>query len=380
MTPQAHLKIFIASLKLRRGEPVLAAVSGGADSLCLLLLMRDAGFAVQALHCNHGLRGKDSDLDQKAVEHFCLQRGIPLSLFKKKIGKGSGLEERSRNWRRACYAKAAAEAGARFVFLGQHARDQAETLLLNLARGAGVRGAMAMQPLAPLEGSPARLARPFLELEPQALRDELRRRKISWREDASNGDTRFARNAIRHQVLPVLERLVPGATRHLAAFTRRSGAKGLAGLDEGATRRVAALLSRGRGSVDLKGGLALEASAGKLRLKPTLSIEKVRVRKDWRPEPNAFWLSDVNLAKHLKVRNARPGDRFRPFGMKGSRLVFDFLAEQKVPSWQREEWPLLTHGKSGEILGVLGLRQAEGYRIRPEIKEALRVTWAPLTS
>jgi tRNA(Ile)-lysidine synthetase-like protein len=374
--PQDILRKFNLSLKLGPGEAVLCAASGGADSLCLLALLHEAGLAVSALHCDHGLRGKESVLDAAAVEKFCRRRDIPFILFKKKIGKGSGLEERSRRWRRACYAQAAKKIGARFVFLGHHARDQAETLILNLARGSGLKGSLAMQPLAPLERGHAQLARPFLEVEPQALKAELKKRGIRWREDASNADTGFARNAIRHRILPVLENLLPRATLHLAAFTRRAHEGGLPGIDDKGLQRVRELLAKGRGEADLKHGLALEASAGSLRLKPKIKVERRAVGKDWRPEPNAFWFSDVTLAKQLKVRGARAGDRFRPFGMKGSRLVFDLLAEHKVPAWRREGWPLLTASKGALILGVLGLRQADQHRIRRATRQALRVTWA----
>jgi tRNA(Ile)-lysidine synthetase-like protein len=314
-------------------------------------------------------------LDQRLVEDFCLLRRIPLFIFKKKLGKGSGIEERSRAWRRQCYARAAAEAGARFVFLAHHAQDQAETLLLNLARGAGAKGAMAMLPLSPLEGSKARLARPFLGLLPADLKAALKKRGLGWREDISNADLKFARNSVRHRVLPELEKLLPGATLHLAAFTRRVKGAGLPGMDAAATQRIAELIAKGRGSVDLKGGAALEASKGVLRLKPSLKVERRRPGREWRPEANAFWFSDVRLEKQLKLRHAAKGDRIRPFGMKGSKLVFDILAEEGVPAWKRESWPLIFHRKTGEILGILGLRQAEGYRIGPDNKEALRVSW-----
>lgn len=373
--PKDILSKFITDLKLGTGETVLCAVSGGADSMCLLVLMHELGVNVVALHCNHQLRGKASDLDQRVVQALCDQRGIELVLFKKAMGKGSGLEARCRNWRRECYGLSARRYRARFVLLAHHARDQAETLLLNLIRGAGLKGALAMQPLAPLEGSSAELGRPFLGLMPDPLKAALKSRKLSWREDASNKETRFARNAIRHKVLPLLESLVPGATSHLAAFTRRARGSGLPGLDDPGLQRVKALLKKGSGSVDLKGGLALEASAGSLRLKPLLKIERRRVGKDWQPEANAFWFSNVSISKDLKVRAARAGDRFRPFGMKGSRRVFDLLAQHKVPAWRRDGWPLLVSGKTAMVLGVLGVRQAEAYRIGPSTKEALRVTW-----
>ncbi|MES2201617.1 MAG: tRNA lysidine(34) synthetase TilS [candidate division FCPU426 bacterium] len=277
---------------------LIVAVSGGADSVCLFHAMKATGREFTVLHCNHRLRGRESDLDEKFV------RGLwkSVKVFRKKIKAGPGMEERARDWRRECYAKA----GAKYVYLAHHAGDQTETLLLNLMRGAGLAGAAGMREMVPL--GKVRLVRPWLEMDPKHIRKELKSRKLSWREDASNQDTDLKRNALRKKILPVLEKVLPGASLRMAAFCRRAseaadvldavvdkelrkiGAsrtwdreallkmepglrrlvlKRLGGriMDEAAILRAELLLLKGSGKADLRLGYFLETNRKTLRLR-----------------------------------------------------------------------------------------------------------------
>jgi tRNA(Ile)-lysidine synthase len=217
---------------------LLVAVSGGADSVALLRAVTELGPAlgwqVDVLHCDHGLRAQ-SGAEARFVDALCHKLDVSLYAYKAKLKKGAGLEERARHWRRSCYEHAALRSGARLILLAHHAQDQAETLILNLVRGAGSAGAQAMRPLAPMkEGSPLLLGRPFLGLNPQVLRDYLRGLKQAWKEDASNRDTKHARNHVRHEVLPRLLSVNPQAVKNLADFAARAQAgkpeRDLAGL------------------------------------------------------------------------------------------------------------------------------------------------------
>ncbi len=124
-----------------------------------------------------------------------------------------------------CYAHAAAQSGARLVLLAHHAQDQAETLLLNLIRGAGAAGARGILGLAPLPERPGtQLGRPFLTLLPQELRAYLQSLKQPWKEDRSNRDRSLARNRIRQGVLPQLAAINPKAVANLAGFAARAQA------------------------------------------------------------------------------------------------------------------------------------------------------------
>lgn len=353
---------------------LLCATSGGADSLCLLWMLAKLYQPLLAIHCNHGLR-PEADTEERRLERFCGARGIAFRAFRSRIKAGPGLEARARQWRRRCYALAAKEVGARYVFLAHHAGDQAETLLLHLMRGAGLRGALAMHENSPLEGSRVRLLRPWLQQDPAQFRQILRHAKIRWSEDKSNRELGPLRNRLRLQVMPLMEKMLPGATLHLAAFPERLKRRALPGLESKAMQRVEALLRQGHGEVPLGSGKQLRLSRGRLRLQTPLQIERRKVLANWAPEPNAFWISNVALEKDLGLRGAKAGDRFRPFGMKGSRLVFDVLAESGIPSWERAGWPLLVDQKEDTIFGILGVRQAEEGRLAPTTRQALRVSW-----
>jgi tRNA(Ile)-lysidine synthase len=438
--PVPTLKNFLRQPALARGpKRLVVACSGGADSVALLVAAAQAGPAlgwdVAALHCQHGLRGAAAKADAALVEGLCGGQGLRLLRFDAKLAPGPGTEARARAWRRRCYAQAAEGSGARLVLLAHHARDQAETLLLNLARGAGSKGAAAMLALAPLEGCVGvRLGRPFLGLLPQDLRRWLKGKRVAWREDASNLDQRLARNRVRHAVLPQLEAINPRAVAHLAAFSAdlacRKAAPGLEaalGLDRAARARVLALLKRGHGSTDLGGGRQLLVSAGSLHLKggvfggrdasgpawafspgsraaedasveaplaaeaPQCAAEAVELGlgpTEWgawsfqlKPgraearklgQASAYWFSPALLGAGARLRAALPGERLRPFGFNGSRLIRDILADAGVPAWQRPLWPLLE--ARGKPLALPGIRRGQGLEAEPG-QAALTLTW-----
>jgi len=404
MDPILAVRQFLSRPALARGRKrLIVACSGGADSVALLHAAASAGKAlgwqVAVLHCQHGLRGRASQADADSVAQHCADLDLPLRIFEARLGRGAGVEERAREWRRQCYAKAAAETGSNLVLLAHHARDQAETLLLNLVRGSGPAGAAAMLDWAPLQPGPGpRLGRPFLGLEPAALRRWLRHRGLAWREDASNLDQRLARNRIRLAVLPLLESINPKAVDHLAAYARgQASAKHAAplerglGLDRGARHRVSALLLRGQGSTDLGHGKRLEVSNGNARIwmanpaVQALSLGAFEWGPGWRfslkpgvptarklKQGRSYWFSRDLLKAEPRWRACGEGQRMRPFGLDGSRLCRDLLAEAGVPAWQREAWPLL-ETKDGN-LALPGVRRGQGYEAKAG-EDALELRW-----
>ncbi|HXC65649.1 MAG TPA: tRNA lysidine(34) synthetase TilS, partial [bacterium] len=402
--PILAVRQFLSRPALARGRKrLIVACSGGADSVALLQAAASAcpamGWELAVLHCQHGLRGRESEADAALVASHCADLDLPLRLFETRLGRGAGVEERARDWRRQCYAKAAAETGSNLVLLAHHARDQAETLLLNLVRGSGPAGAAGMLALAPLRpGAGPRLGRPFLGLDPVSLRRWLKHRSLAWREDASNLDQRLARNRIRLSVLPLLESINPKAVMHLAAYSQGLGTakraasleQGL-GLDRSARSRVSGLLARGRGSTDLGHGKRLEVSNGSARIwMANAEIQSLNVGAyEWGPGwrfslkpgvPNArklkqgrsFWFSLDLLKAAPRWRACGDGQRMRPFGLDGSRLCRDLLAEAGVPAWQREAWPLL-QTKDGN-LALPGVRRGQGYEAKAG-ENALELRW-----
>ena len=212
------------------GSTVLCAVSGGADSVYLLHrlygLRRELDFTLVAAHYDHRLRGSESTQDAKFVEEF-VRLCCPAERLYTPQGPGKelpgvalitgsgdvageaarlrqGLEETARQMRYAFLQKAAEQAGADLIATAHNASDNAETVLLHLGRGSGLRGLAGMPP------KRGNLIRPLLTTSREEIETYLRYRGLPWREDATNRDDAYARNRLRHQVLPVLEDLFPG--------------------------------------------------------------------------------------------------------------------------------------------------------------------------
>lgn len=192
---------------------LLVGLSGGADSMALLHLLMDAGCNVTAVHVNHGLRGDASDGDEAFVREVCKGMRIPVLSFRALPPDRPG-EGWAREARYGFFRQAMAQTQADALVLAHHRDDQAETLLLHLLRGAGLTGLTGMTAETMLEG--LHILRPLLPYGRDELRAYLTERGIAWREDASNSDVRYLRNALRLQVLPTLERLAPGASARMA--------------------------------------------------------------------------------------------------------------------------------------------------------------------
>lgn len=183
--------------------PVLAMVSGGADSTLLVTVLTELGFAVRGLHVAHRLRGADSDADAA----FCRQLPVPVAVVDGRVAAGANLEARLRDVRRAAALGAAAGDP---IATGHTATDRAETVIYRLATSGGVNALPALPPAAPP------FYRPLLDVTRAEVRDELARRALPWREDPSNDDPAFARNRIRSEALPVLLALNPRADANIA--------------------------------------------------------------------------------------------------------------------------------------------------------------------
>ncbi len=214
------------------GETVLVALSGGCDSVALLLCLQELRDALwirlAAAHVNHGIRGAEADRDQAFAEELCRRLDIPLAVFREDVpalakARHESLEEAARRCRYRCLAEAAERFGAAAVATAHHRDDQSETVLMNLLRGSGLRGLAGIRPVSALGGPEKRLRliRPLLERTRGELRDYVLARGFSWCEDSSNGDLALSRNRIRHELLPEAERIFPGASAHLAASAAR---------------------------------------------------------------------------------------------------------------------------------------------------------------
>ena len=219
MTRMNDLPAARSALEKIEEGPVLAAVSGGLDSMCLLHLLtawgRERSITVTAAHFNHQLRGPESDRDERFVRDWCGAHGVPFVSGRGDVRGlaaqgGQSIEEAAREARYAFLTKEKERLGCRYVLTAHHADDNAETMLLNLLRGTGLRG---------LTGIPAArgfLLRPFLQVAREELAAYAAAHSIPYVEDSTNALDDAARNVLRHQVLPVLKRLNPQAVEHMS--------------------------------------------------------------------------------------------------------------------------------------------------------------------
>ncbi|MDD2978591.1 MAG: tRNA lysidine(34) synthetase TilS [Hespellia sp.] len=190
------------------GDKVIVGVSGGADSVCLFSMLADyrleMDFSMVAVHVNHNLRGQAALDDQQYVERLCEQAGVPLEICSEDVAayareQKQSLEEAGREVRRRAFASAKEKFGATKIATAHHMNDNAETMLLNLARGTGLKGLGGISPYG--DG----IIRPLLCLTRAEIERYLAKRQIPYCTDESNRSNAYTRNRIRNHVIPYLE-------------------------------------------------------------------------------------------------------------------------------------------------------------------------------
>lgn len=197
---------------LRPEDRVLCAVSGGADSMCLLSWLHDnaqtLGITVAAAHFNHCLRGEESDRDEEFVKDFCRREGISFACGRGDVAalardSGRSTEDAARAMRYDFLRSAAKKTGCNKIATAHNAEDNAETMLLNLVRGAGARGLAGIPPVRD------EFIRPLLSTTRAEILSYLNDRGICYVTDSTNLDDDYTRNKLRHRVMPVLSELNP---------------------------------------------------------------------------------------------------------------------------------------------------------------------------
>ena len=415
-----RMEAFIRSEKLLPpGSRVLCAVSGGADSVCLLgalyELREKLGFSLLAVHYNHNLRGEESLRDENFVRELVKTRFPEVELHisggdvaARARETGAGLEETAREMRYAFFNEVARNTGADRIATAHTADDNAETVLLHLARGTGLQG---LTGISPIRGN---LIRPLLTATRRDVEDFLSTKQLPHVEDSSNCDDYFARNRVRHQVIPVLEGLYPGFSRrvtenaaHLRAdsqyLTQQAqlltahAAEAEDGLsipasllaqapDPIAMRAVRKLLERLRGGDDtcaaphLEGILALcrsDSPSGEVHLPggavafreyDALHLVRALPHREWEVNitpciyegqtqtGRELWLS-LEKTPDLCVRTRREGDELKLPGRPTKPLKKWFI-DLKIPRHDRDALPVLTVGGKAAAAALVGPDEA----------------------
>lgn len=210
-------KTIIQFQMIPKGARLVVGLSGGADSVALLHalhgMQEEFAWQLIAVHIHHGLRGEEADGDARFAEDFCASLGIPCIVKRYDVkaeakAHGLGEEETGRLLRYAAFRQAAGERG--FIAVAHHQKDQAETVLMRLCRGTGLKGLTGMQPVR------ENICRPLLFCTRAEIEEYCRENGLLWKEDSTNREEKYTRNKLRLRVLPLLEEINPQAVAHIA--------------------------------------------------------------------------------------------------------------------------------------------------------------------
>ena len=414
----------------------LVALSGGADSVCLLLILRKLGYQTEAVHCNFHLRGEESNHDEDFVKKLCYDNGIVLHLIHfdtetyAKLHHVS-IEMAARTLRYQYFEQLRTDIGATAVCVAHHRDDSVETVLMNLMRGTGIRGLCGIQPLHD------HIVRPLLCLTRNNIEAWLREQGQSYVTDSTNLQPDVVRNHIRLQLLPLMRQRFPAVddniqrtASHLCEVTRvykQAISVAMKRLITGNSLDVSMLLQEPSAEAilfewltpygfvpdvvelianrlpDIESGRSWQSATHELTIhdshlilqpieteRPTLHIpepgtyvytdsERFRIKKEEGAQlirsSETCSLDAKDITFPLTIRPVTTGDRFRPLGMKGSRLVSDMLCDKKMNIFERRRQLVVTDAK-GNILWLVGIRPSEDHRINTETKQTLIIEYA----
>ena len=242
---------------IEREDDVVTGVSGGADSVCLLFLLHryclENGCRLTAVHVNHMIREEEADRDEAFVKELCRKLEVPYVSEKTNVpalaGKlGQSEEEAGRQARYEILCRIA-KTKSRVIAVAHHRDDNAETVLFNLIRGAGIRGLSGMQPVVLRDG--CRIIRPLLAESRETIESYLEEKQLGFCTDVTNQDTEYSRNALRLNVLPELSRINSKAVEHICLSAEHlAEIEGY--LERETDQKYAAAVSSENGSLKIK--------------------------------------------------------------------------------------------------------------------------------
>lgn len=215
-------------LSVWKNKRICIAMSGGSDSTALFMYCTEKagvyGISLSAVNIDHGIRGKESELDSLFVKDLCSKYDVPLYAYKADIPAmaeedGEGLEERARKYRYSIFREILEEDKADYVATAHQAADNAESVLLNLFRGSSLAGMGGIRECIPVSVGKA-IIRPMLSLEKREILEYLQEKRIDYRTDESNGDIKFTRNYARKKILEPVEERFPRAESKIYSFSK----------------------------------------------------------------------------------------------------------------------------------------------------------------
>lgn len=428
---------FLEKYRIPKDAGFILAVSGGADSISMLHAFKYMNLKILALHCNFSLRGKESDMDEQFVKRFCDSYGIAHSVKKFNTTAyakehGLSIEMAARELRYTWFHEMKAKKKMDYIVVAHHADDVAETVLINLCRGTGIKG---LSGIRPVNGD---ILRPLLDCSRNDILKYIEDHQLGFRTDSTNNSLDYMRNKIRHKIIPVMKEINPSLLTTMAdncenlKETEQIFSYGIHALQEeimdceddeillhiGKTMASPApytllyetLRPFGFNKAQIRDILnAHAATPGKQFITGNYVLEKGRTY--WRlydnsirrqqsmsiPEPGSYAMGEVRfeifrfprtddfeipvspdiacldadkIKFPLTIRNWQAGDYFCPIGMKRSKKkLSDFFTNQKFSTRQKQECLLLV--SDDKIAWVIGHRPDDRFKITSFTKELL---------
>lgn len=410
---------------------VIVGLSGGADSVALTYILSRLGYNLIAAHCNYGLRDAESDGDEEYVREFCKANNIILEVLHTNVAErmhrdGSSMEMACRDIRYEWFEALRCKYDAQAVAVAHHADDKVETVVLNLIRGTGIRGLASMK----WRREPD-IIRPMLNVSRNEIRDFLRSEGIKWRDDSSNTHNDVKRNKLRNIILPQLYSSFPDAKGCIAMtssnmdeysrfiddvckrkyneYVFADGSVDLARLadkepfaslllwewfcQKGMTRdmadKIMAFRDRSGGSygqwyndhgvlkskcqIDVQPEAIVEYDIGKL----PFTIEYIYDRDAFKPQrtPSVAYFDAKILDGNpiWTLRRWQIGDRIRPFGMNGSKLVSDVFSDKKISKECKNTTNILLY--NDRIIWIPGIQNSAEYIVTPSTEIILKLVF-----
>ncbi|MCH5312119.1 MAG: tRNA lysidine(34) synthetase TilS [Prevotella sp.] len=422
---------------LDKSAKCLVALSGGADSVALLLILLELGYDVEAVHCNFHLRGDESDRDERFVADLCEKRGVALHRVHFDTRQYAALHKQSielaaRNLRYAYFGQLRKDIGAAAICVAHHRDDLVETVLMNLVRGTGIHGMVGIRPRNGF------VVRPLLCVGREDIERYLADIGQDYVVDSTNLEDDATRNVFRHHIVPALQKINPGASDNIAHTAQlMTDIEKILDAHIGQCRNevfsadgnisIPALLKHdapltilyelllpygfyGSQVADIMSA-AKSSSVGRLFKSAThiavIGRDTIEIGSstvpDFKPlsvpfdgtyvlpdsrklkvetlpaadtaisrSPNIATLDADRVVFPLTVRRIGQGDRFRPFGMKGTKLVSDFLTDIKCPYFERRE-QLAVLDATDTIVWLVGRRTSDVCRVSPSTEKVLRL-------
>ncbi|MBR1449473.1 MAG: tRNA lysidine(34) synthetase TilS [Prevotella sp.] len=413
----------------------LVALSGGADSVCLLRVLLLLGYQVEAVHCNFHLRGEESNRDENFVKALCKQHSIELHLIHFDTATYASLHQVSiemaaRELRYRYFEQLRQDTGAQGICVAHHEDDTVETVLMNLLRGTGIHGLTGIKP------RNGNVLRPLLCVSRKNITEWLKEIGQDYVTDSSNLKADVVRNKVRLHLVPLLREINASATDNILTTARRLQEASRVyddairqsldrliladsieinrlqqepspesvlfawlspkGFSPAVIEQVADALNAPQAGSEWQSDThQMTISRGRLVVeekrtnRPTLRLpetgtyvytesEKIRLSTldgqhlDKRPSVACLDIATVRFP--LTLRPTQQGDRFQPYGMTGTRLVSDYLTDRHLTVFEKRRTLVLCDA-DGRILWLVGHRTAAPFCISPATERTLLVEW-----